>query len=73
MSKRDPHGEELLTRVKEMLVTWVNGVEVAELTRVLQTLVIDLPRKTDCLKWQYRFEVLDQGAQVRLVRVEAAG
>jgi hypothetical protein len=57
-----------------MLITWVNAVESSELTRVLQTIVIDLPRKTDCLKWQYRFEsrVVDQGAQISLVRVESA-
>ncbi len=57
-----------------MLVTWANAVEASELTRVLQTIVIELPHKTDYLKWQYRFDVhvLDQGTQVSLVRVESA-
>ncbi len=75
VSKRDSHTEQLLTRVKEMLVTWANAVESSELTRVLHIIVIDLPRKRDCLKWQYRYraQVTDQGTLFSLVRVESAG
>jgi len=74
VSESDPHEDQLLTRVREMLVTWANAVESTELTRVLQAIVIEFPHKHDYLKWQYRFDVhvIDQGTQISLVRVEFA-